>query len=165
MEQCCQIFSQQSEVEIQNIAYTHVYIILIFFTEDENGPKLKLRQPSWAPKGKIHHKSGHSFHFRSFQTWKWFTIFFIKLLPNNGSEVLENGERSRYDMHVMHVGYLCNAPKDQNIRAKKNMTKVNFWEDHVISTAKVLTQMKGFPTSNENDSCLAEFWGLPKVTN
>lgn len=34
------------------------------------------------------------------------------------------------------------------------MTKVDFWEDHVISTAKVLTQIKGFPTSNENDSCL-----------
>ena len=54
----------------------------------------------------------------------------------------------------MHGGYLCNAPKNQNIRAKKNMTKVNFWEDHVISTAKVLTKNKGFPTSNENDSWL-----------
>lgn len=67
-------FHSNPRYKKQNIAYTHVYIILIFFTEDENRPKLKLRQPRWAPKGKIHHKSGHSFHFRSFQTWKWFTI-------------------------------------------------------------------------------------------
>jgi len=77
------------------------------------------------------------------------------LLPNNASEVLENGERSRYDMHVMHVKYLCNAPQKSKHQGKNLMTKVDFLEDRFISTAKMLTQMKGFPTSNQNDSCLA----------
>jgi len=54
----------------------------------------------------------------------------------------------------VHVGYLCNAPQKSKHQGKNFMTKVDFWEDHVISTAKVLTQIKGFPTSNENDSCL-----------
>lgn len=83
-------------------------------------------------------KSGHSFHFRSCKTWKWFTIAL--------------NSKGKYARHACWK--FVQGPKTKNIKATID-SQVDFLEDRFISTAKVLTQIKGFPTSNENDSCLA----------